>query len=729
MRQLSNVAQQVSVSHGKRPFFCLLKSAVLSLFLLLQAGCGLLPGLGGTPDPDNVASTFYELAALSRTAVFQGKPIPYRTRIEVQSQNQVSSSENGVSLDPQGDAAGLKTQEAQEAQETAVAENSEQPKKTEQSKKKAGAAEATGNVGDDDWSNESDSPKNAVPSAASPENMSELRELMDANSQLIQLADQAPDSRLGLERRALVDVDTARNVLHSQGYYGGEADFAIDWDLKPVVVTLSLKPGQRYVIGETFIHYFPWPIVPPQFPETYNRDFRTSLSRPAPGAPAVAADILDAVARVPQRLHRRGFPFAQVVGTRYEVNHNTRTLDAHIRIAPGRAATMGPIQVSGNDTVSSTYLERLVPWKLGSPWNNSQMESYQSILQQTGLFRSINIAPEHEQKLETPVNVQVVEGPPRSVAAGFRYSTDVGFGMNASWEHRNFFGNGEIVRVSMPIAEDKQEFATKFIKPAFLRSDQNLLGDFSVRKEKTTSYDQQAVTVQAGVDRRINRQWWVKGEGKLEIGNLTDSTGKSDYSYGGLAFSVRRDTTNRLFTPTRGSRVELTLAPHSGRYRSSFTTLLTKVDARMYYAPFDTSQLVLAGRMVLGTMWGASINVIPRSLRFFAGGGGSVRGYAEQAIGPRDAAHEPTGGISYQEWSLEARIGITKNIAVVPFVDAGMVYETNLPKLGKDLSWAAGLGLRYSTPIGPIRLDVAVPLDRRRGDDAYQFYISIGQAF
>ena len=121
---------------------------------------------------------------------------------------------------------------------------------------------------------------------------------------------------------------------------------------------------------------------------------------------------------------------------------------------------------------------------------------------------------------------------------------------------------------------------------------------------------------------------------------------------------------------------------------------------------------------------------IPGALRYYAGGGGSVRGYKYQSLGQRNAQGDPLGGLSFNVLSVEARIKLTENLGIVPFVDAGMVYDTPWPKFGDDLCWAGGLGFRYYTPIGPVRLDVAVPLDDRNDDQqAFQVYISIGQAF
>jgi len=135
------------------------------------------------------------------------------------------------------------------------------------------------------------------------------------------------------------------------------------------------------------------------------------------------------------------------------------------------------------------------------------------------------------------------------------------------------------------------------------------------------------------------------------------------------------------------------------------------------------------GRAAAGSLTGENVRNIPASLRFYSGGGGSVRGYKYQSLGPHDRNGDPLGGLSFTDVSLEARFRITESFGIVPFVDGGMVYETTMPDWGRDLSWGVGLGFRYYTLIGPIRLDIATPLQDRDNNKAFQIYLSIGQAF
>ena len=204
---------------------------------------------------------------------------------------------------------------------------------------------------------------------------------------------------------------------------------------------------------------------------------------------------------------------------------------------------------------------------------------------------------------------------------------------------------------------------------------------------------------------------------------------KDEYRYASLIFALRRDTRNDIMNPVRGTFLQWEAAPTTGYYNGNFSGLSAKMTASGYYSPFEGDRLVLAARTSLGSFMGADIANIPPSLRFYCGGGGSVRGYSYQAIGPKDQYGEPRGGTSFHEINLEARFRVTESVGIVPFLDGGMVYEEEFPQLFRDFQWGAGIGLRYYTPIGPVRFDVAVPLDKKHDDRDYQIYISIGQSF
>lgn len=598
-----------------------------------------------------------------------------------------------------------------------------------------------------------------------------LKGKMENVSELLRLKNEPPDGLLGLERRARGDAATALQLLHAQGYYDGTVSLDMQTETRPAKVTLRLVPGARYTVGETRVTYTPEPVIPdnirnPSRAATYSGisalwgspvrqplpppDFSPTISRLKKNSPAVADTILAAVERLPENLHRRGYPFAAITSSRYLLDREKRTLDVLVDIDPGPPATLGDIRVVGNDKVSADYIHRLLPWIPGEdPWNQIRMERFGEKLRELGLFRSVEVKPaanaaslttEQGAAAPLPIEVQVSETPAfRTLGAEAHYDTATGLGVNAHWEHRNAFGDGEKVTVDLPYSYDKKGLVAELVKPAVGTRHTNLRGRLAALNEMTDAYDKKAVDGSIRLEHRVNREWWIGvglgGEGGKLAENARDA---ALYSYFGPGLTLRRDSRNLRVSPTSGSNIALKGNPYTGYYHTPFTAYAQELDAMFYFSPFKAadndprnarSPLVLAARLRAGSLMGASLEQAPSPLRYFAGGASSVRGYKYQTLGPKDSGGEPLGGRSYNVVNLETRFRVTDEIGLVPFLDGGMAYRDALPSWFSDMRWGAGLGLRYYTPIGPLRLDVATPLNPEDGDPPLQFYVSIGQFF
>ena len=568
---------------------------------------------------------------------------------------------------------------------------------------------------------------------------SEIRAAMERHSLLVQMREQLPDGIIGLMRRARIDRENAVKLLHSLGYYDGSAKTNVEEPKdkgQSAKVTLTLIPGPQYHIGHANLSYHPTPEPLPPFPGITPEPAPASLPLQE-GEKAEADEVLAAVEDIPQALHRSGYPEADIASTRYTLNKTLKTLNADVVINPGPAAVMGEARINGSDNVRPEYLQKLVTWQNGEPWDDRRIQAYRRELQSLGLFRFVDVkaAPSslgvHEapgDALKLPVLVNVREASFRTVSASARYATDTGIGVQGEWQHRNLFGAGEKLTLKAPFAQDKRGVQADFEKPAFGSRDQKLLTGASYLREDTDAYETTALTAYAGLERKISSDWWGSIKALGEEGTVTRGV-KDEYRYASLIFTLRRDTRNDIMNPVKGTYLQWNASPTTGYYNGNFTGISTKATASAYHAPFGVDWLVLAARTSLGSFMGADINNIPPSLRFYCGGGGSVRGYSYQAIGPKDKYGDPRGGASFHEINLEARFRVTKDIGIVPFLDGGMVYEDEFPRLFQDFQWGAGIGLRYYTPIGPVRLDIAVPLDKKTDDNGYQLYISIGQTF
>ncbi len=580
----------------------------------------------------------------------------------------------------------------------------------------------------------------SVQSGGSEEEQASICDAFKKHSQLVLLKDDLPDGILGLSRRAHGDKQAAVKLLRSLGYYDGMADIDVaepEDKEKNASVSVKLAPGPQYRIGTIGVSYEP---ALHELPQQMAKDVEPipeTLRGIKAGDPAVADNVLAAVDATVAILQRAGYPEAKVASSKYLLDREKKHLNVVVVYDPGPAALMGEAIVQGTEKVDPAYVAKLVTWDDKQLWDDKVLTKYRERLQHLGLFRSVDVKPcrsstvtsrDGDGLVRLPVQVDVKETSFRTVSASARYATDTGIGLLGEWEHRNVFGAGEKVDVKVPFAQDKRGMQIDFEKPCFGHPDQKFLAGTSFLREDTDAYTQSALNAYVGMERKLSEYWWTSLKLFGEKGYVTRDE-KNDYHYGSVIWSIKRDTRDDLLNPTKGTLIQLDIAPTAGYYRGDFFGVSTKATAAAYYAPFSDDFLVLAGRIGAGSFIGADLKNIPPSLRFYCGGGGSVRGYAYQSIGPHDKHDDPVGGRSFQEVNLEARFRVTKDIGIVPFIDGGTVYKGEFGNIGEDFRWAAGIGLRYYTAIGPIRLDVAMPLNKQKRDKGYQFYISIGQAF
>lgn len=563
------------------------------------------------------------------------------------------------------------------------------------------------------------------------------------SSILFKLQDSPPDTLIGLERRLSVALGEAREVLHGNGYYSGKAQGSV---IPPAPggsggsgsdaraeVRILFFPGPLYRIGKSAIDA--------PLPATLVQDAPDSLKRLprtladvglAPDAPAVAADVLAAVDRVRDAYLENGFPFAVITSTRYIVDHSQRTLDAELRVAPGAFVRMGALEYQGTIPVTDHYLQSMRTWDEGRPWQQSRVESLRESLRRSGLFQSIDLNPgEKEDAAGTrPVLVALEGAPERTISGALKYHSDFGPGVQGNWRHRNLTGRGDSLRVSLPLWMDMQELTATYRLPFFLRRDQDLIANAGLLHQDTDAYRLSSGAASGGIERRLSRRWSGSVQGSVEGGTIKEPDQPSrDYIMYGLPLGLIYNNTDSLLNATRGQRLLLSFTPFTGEFEGNFSVLRSRLEGQIFLPLAGEDTLVLALRGVVGAVSGQDSDRLPPSIRFYSGGGGSVRGYEFQSLGPRNEDRKPLGGGSLLEVNTEARWRITPEWGMVAFVDGGTAYENVFDDPNQPLRWGAGLGLRYYTAIGPVRFDVATPLNPRKDDDPLQFYISIGQSF
>ncbi|WP_282609269.1 autotransporter assembly complex family protein [Pelagibius sp. Alg239-R121] len=546
-------------------------------------------------------------------------------------------------------------------------------------------------------------------------------------SQLERLKEKPPASFAALERRVEKDLEAFDKVLRSEGHYANEITSRIEEASTAPQVTITVTPGPLFHL------------------ESYKVDFQTVAGRPdpapidpvalgiKPGMAARAESIVAAQRQAIRLLGSLGFPRAEVLDQKAVVDHATMTMSVTLSIDGGPPASFGALSFEGLEQVEEDYLRRLAEWPRGEIFNRGRMAVLRRKLSGTGLFESVKVREAENVGAdgELAVIVETVERERRSIGAGVEYSSSEGAGTRFYWEHRNIFGRAERLRGDLIIAELRQELSGSFIKPDIWQLDQDLKASAGIKHEDSDAFEEQTINGFIGLERKWRDNWTLGAGTSFEYSIIDDQDGEDTFALVGLPLTARYDSSDDLLDPTSGFRIGTAITPYVGVLTESTNFVRGEIDASTYYSVIDDNRLILAARGKLGSIAGEETDDIPATKRFYAGGGGSVRGYEFRTLGPLDNDNDPLGGRSVVELGFEARIKVAEDIGIVPFVEGGNVFDDEVPDLGEELQWAAGLGFRYYTAVGPLRLDVAVPVNRRSSDidDAFQFYISLGQAF
>jgi translocation and assembly module TamA len=588
-------------------------------------------------------------------------------------------------------------------------------------------------------------------------------------STLYRLRADAPSDGDSLIRRAQTDFGPLLDALWGLGCYNGTVTF----DIAGVPVKLGDDPGRAAVASEAYraraavpvtIRIDPGPLFALRNIEAKSARTRrvfSPLELPSkvighsPGDPARAADLKAAQARMVDLFRAQSRPLAKAVSIDPVVFHPARIMDVAFIVDPGPVAPIGPIAISGAENVDPAVIRSFVYAEPGDAYSPKAIADMRKSISRIQALGSVRIRESETLDAEgrLPIFVEVTERKSRVVGFSARYSTIDGPALHGYWEHRNLFGGAERLRVESDIflaprndgthikAIDDLEpsdiggrFRVSFLKPALYGTRNDLLVDGLLERDRTGGdrfggYTSRLADLTGVIRHRFSDTFSAQAGLQVQKGQTSDVLGPIDYLVVGTPVSVIYDSTDKPLDPSQGMRITASIVPYPTFLGSTVGMTVTKASASAYYSLDEDARYIIAGRIGFGSIVGAPLDEIPANFRFFAGGGGSVRGYRYQSIGPQGPFGYVVGGRSLLEGSLEARIKVTDTIGIVPFVDAGGAFDSGFPDFDDQVRFSAGLGLRYYTAIGPIRLDVAAPLDRRPGDKPVSIYVSIGQSF
>jgi translocation and assembly module TamA len=560
---------------------------------------------------------------------------------------------------------------------------------------------------------------------------SDLANLLDKVSELKTLEDKPPASEEALRRRADRDLGRLADAAHSLGYWDAEFSYQVDTEAEPAKVTVKVEPGPLYHVGSVRVQ------GPDGQPLAIPNEAKLPLK---PGDPARTAPVVATERALVAALGDSGHPFAKMEDRRVELDKTAQTMDVTYTLDPGPVEHFGSLAVTGLERLEPGYVEGRIRWQRGAVYDEAKVEETRRALIASGLFSTVRITPQADPDNpgEVRMTVDVTERLHRSIGVGVAYNTSQGPAARAFWENRNLFGNAEYLRLAVEGGQQIAGFRANFRRPDFLAIDQDFLATAEIANDTPVAYHSRRAIVSAGLERRFG-SFLTGGISLLgtkanvvqfaNVNAITAAQRTQHYSLVGVPAYLKFDQTDNLLNPTGGYRAQLAVTPAHTFSRPNLNFVTNLVSGSTYWALGAEERTVLAARAALGSLDGAPLFELPADQRIYVGGGGSIRPYGYQLAGPLDPGNKPIGGKSSFVLNLEARLKVTENIGVVPFVDAGSYYESPVPQLGRTLLYGVGLGLRYYTAFGPLRLDIATPLHKRSADSPIQVYISLGQAF
>lgn len=546
--------------------------------------------------------------------------------------------------------------------------------------------------------------------------------------------DRPIENRFEARRRARAAAEDAIAVLRSEGYYANQVEADVS-EAEPPRPIVQITPGQRFMIGGAAIAW------QGETPDPASEAAAREAMSLTTGAPGRAVDVIAAEGRVVAAVQKRGYADAAAEPREVIVDHADHTVRPIYHIAAGMLVRLDGLDITPGGRTNPEWLRRLAPWNSGEAYDPDEVAELERRLLDTSVYDSVTVALAPPEKATAdglrPVVVSLSERKPRTIEGGASYATVDGIGVNARWTHYNRLRRADTIALYGQVSTRDSRVGAELSLPHWLRPAQTLKTGAAVYKVRTDAYDETGFGVNADVTRRYGKTSYVTAGVSADYSQteeLSEATpgmlttlGRDLITLQALG-DVLLDRSNDPLSPTRGWRLSARLEPTLILGDTNLPYLRALAQGT-YYLPLDKqARTVVAARLRLGRILNGTVDQIPASQRFYAGGGGSVRGFSYQAVGPRLDDDTPRGGVFLFESSLEVRRDLTAKWGMAAFVDAGAVGSSG-PIDFQDLAVGVGLGVRYNLGFAPIRVDIATPVARRKGEQPIQVYLSIGQSF
>lgn len=550
---------------------------------------------------------------------------------------------------------------------------------------------------------------------------------------------EAVSGDLGLVIKASDDRKRLLAALYEQARYGAVVTIKVagtDIDKLPAVplfpheypvpVSVSVDPGPVFHIKSVTLTGDAAKFKPDDYGLPVGADAKSNV-------------IVLAAGKMVEDLEADGRPLARLTQRQLVANHDDNTTDITIGAEGGPVADYGDTVVTGSKKVKEDFIRDWSRLDKGRRYSPQEVKDAAERLRKLGVFSSIIITKGDrlDKQGRIPMSVQVSDGKQRYFGGGVQFSSIDGLGLQGYWGHRNLFGGAESLKISGSISGFGQtldykdldyNFSILFSKPDAFSEITTFNAGIVASATHPDTYQSAALSTFANVGFDLSRIDTLTAGGDVTWSETDDVFGDNKYLVVSAPLNWLRDTTDDPLDPKSGYKLNLKAQPS---YEINNSLPFTSIEGSVsgYYPIGQQDDIVLAGKLSMGTLLGVGdISEIPALRRFYAGGGGSVRGYGFQEISPRNNDGDALGGESYVLASIEPRIRINDKFGIVPFLDVGTVGRQPYPDFS-DIRAGLGIGIRYATPLGPLRLDVALPLKRYDGGATFGIYAGIGQSF
>lgn len=546
----------------------------------------------------------------------------------------------------------------------------------------------------------------------------QILKVIKSIAELSTLQKKPPESLQSLRYRAESDLPEILKVLQSYGYYEATLDVKLEHSQNETYVFVLISLGPRYRLKTFSIQVDGIP------------HFEDGLLETLLDKPIIAEQILEVKEHILQKLSFEGFPFASVDFEEMVADGDTKTVTIYLHIDPGTLTHFGPTTIKGTTSVKSSFITQKMEWREDEPYSSDKIDQTQKNLMDTGLFSSVLINPSPTPSPDgvLPVEIEISEAKHRSIYGGISYQTYYGPGLTFGWEHRNLNGVGRKLSTRGDVTWKSHSGVINYLIPNFFKEDQDYVWEAQAMRLNILPYSERSYTLTNRFEKRFNNKMRVAFGALGERVLIRNSALNGHYSLFEIPIFFACNASNNLLNPTKGFNLE---------YKATPSIILSNGKRAYIMNQFSFAHYILISPAVSfaqhlsgGFFFCGNQLSVPIVKKFFGGSEETFRGYAYYSVSPLNQDLAPIGGRSAIYYTFETRFRLVRNFGLVSFFDTGNVSQKKFMTLEGKWLKSVGVGLRYFSFVGPFRIDVGFPLNRREGiDKKYRILVSIGQTF